>query len=210
MLLVPSLLVRSICFFLIGFSGFKNSTAYVWGSECVPFKKRAAVFTVINVVDALPTVITGLFYLFIKPDWFPVYAFNIALSTSGLILAFACPESPRWLLYSGKQAHAIEALNYLAWLNGKDKDCYIPSDAEFEETIKVQEIELVREENSLFMRQEGSESMMLASKFAMTQLHPRVQSQAHPNDYTNLFGDDNFRPQTKFGVEDDGFDRCKS
>ena len=104
MLLVPSLLVRSICFFLIGFSGFKNSTAYVWGSECVPFKKRTAVFTVINVVDALPTVITGLFYLLIKPDWFPVYAFNIALSSSGLLLAFACPESPRWLLYSGKQA----------------------------------------------------------------------------------------------------------
>ena len=60
------------------------------------------------------------------------------------------------------------------------------------------------------MRQEGSESMMPASKFAMTQIFPRMKSQAHPNNYTNLFGDDDFGPQTKYGMEDDGFDRCKS
>ena len=103
----------------------------MWGSECVPFETRSSVFTIINVVDALPTVITGLFYLFVVPDWFPIYTFNVAISFSAFFLAFICPESPRWLLYSGRTDDAIKALNKLAWLNGKDKSCYIPEDAKF-------------------------------------------------------------------------------
>ena len=37
MLFMPSLVARSICFFVLGFSNLKNSQSYVWASECVPF-----------------------------------------------------------------------------------------------------------------------------------------------------------------------------
>lgn len=101
MLLVPSLLVRSICFFVMGLANLKNSQAYVWASECVHFDRRSRAFTVINVVDALPTVVIGLFYLLIARDWFTIYAINLAVSYLALMAAFLCPESPRWLLYNG-------------------------------------------------------------------------------------------------------------
>ena len=63
MLLVPNLLVRSICFFLLGISTMKNSLSYVWSSECVPLNRRSRAFTVINMVDCVPTIVTGIIYL---------------------------------------------------------------------------------------------------------------------------------------------------
>ena len=129
MLFMPSLLARSICFFVMGLANLKNSQSYVWASECVPFERRSRAFTIINVVDAFPTLITGLFYLLIARDWFTIYAINVAVSFSALVLAFACPESPRWLLYNNRQAEAIEALNYMAKFNGSE--ARIPEDAIF-------------------------------------------------------------------------------
>ena len=41
MLLVPNILVRTLGFFVLGFSNLKNSQSYVWSSECVPLKKRS-------------------------------------------------------------------------------------------------------------------------------------------------------------------------
>ena len=58
--------------------------------------------SIVNVVDALPTLITGTFYILISRDWFPIYAINVAVSFSGLFFAFICPESPKWLLYTGR------------------------------------------------------------------------------------------------------------
>ena len=138
MLLVPDILVRSVCFFVMGFSNLKNSQAYVWASESVTFERRSGVFTIINAVDASPPFWTGLFYLLVSRDWFPIFSINIVVSFTALILAFVCPESPRWLLYNGRQADAIDAINYMAWFNGNaDETMLIPSDAIFQETLKL-------------------------------------------------------------------------
>ena len=129
MLFLPSLLARSICFFVMGFANLKTSQSYVWASECVPFERRSRAFTIINVVDAFPTLVTGLFYLLVARDWFTIYAINVGVSVTALILAFICPESPRWLLYNNRKADAIEALNYMAKFNGSE--ARIPKDAIF-------------------------------------------------------------------------------
>ena len=102
MLFYSNMIIRAVCFFIMGFSNLKNSSAYVWSSECVPFDRRAKAFTIINIVDAMPTFITGLFYLLVARDWFTIYAINVAVSITALMLAFFCPESPRWLLYNNK------------------------------------------------------------------------------------------------------------
>ena len=101
LLFVPDILVRSICFFLMGLANLKNSQAYVWASESVTFERRAGVFTIINIIDALPAFITGLFYLLISRNCFTIYAINLGVSYTALLLAFISPESPRWLLYNG-------------------------------------------------------------------------------------------------------------
>ena len=120
MMFMPSLLARSIGFFVMGFANLKNSQSYVWASECVPLERRSRVFTFINFADALPTIITGLFYLLVARDWFTIYAINIAVSLSALLLGLVCPESPRWLLYNNRRSEAIEALNYMAKFNGSE------------------------------------------------------------------------------------------
>ena len=86
-----------------------------------------------NVVDAMPTVITGLYYLFIEQDWFTIYAINVAVSYSAFFLAFFCPESPRWLLLNNRKEEAIDALNFMAKFNGSD--VRIPQNTVFQETL---------------------------------------------------------------------------
>ena len=111
MLFVPTVLARSIGFFFIGFSNMKNSQSYVWASEVVPFHRRSKAFTLINVADALPPTITGLFYLLVSHNWFTIYFISVVISYSALFFAFMCPNSPSWLLVNGKQDEAIVALN---------------------------------------------------------------------------------------------------
>ena len=135
MLFVSNFIVRTVCFFIIGFSNLKNSQSYVWASEVVPFHRRARAYTIVNVVDAMPTVITGLFYVFVQRDWFTIYAINVAVSYSALLLAFFCPESPRWLLLNNKQSEAIEALNKIAKFNGSE--VRIAENTIFQETLQI-------------------------------------------------------------------------
>ena len=136
MLFVSNFIVRTVCFFVMGFSNLKNSQSYVWASEVVPFKRRASAYTIVNVVDAMPTVITGLFYLLVQRNWFTIYAINVAISYSALFLAFFCPESPRWLILNNKQSEAIDALNKIAKFNGSE--VRIPENTVFQETLQIQ------------------------------------------------------------------------
>ena len=84
-------------------------------------------------MDCSPATITGVFYLVFSRDWFTIYLINIIMSVSALVLAFICPESPRWLLYNGRTDEAIEAINYIAKFNGSSEK--IPLDATFEESL---------------------------------------------------------------------------
>ena len=102
MLLVPDLLVRSVCFFLMGIANIKNSQSYVWLSEVVPFERRSASFTIINIADAITGLIAGAFYISISRNYMPLYAFVTGCSYLALILATFMPESPRWLLVTGR------------------------------------------------------------------------------------------------------------
>jgi len=84
-------------------------------------------------MDCSSATITGVFYLVFSRDWFTIYLINIIMSVSALVLAFICPESPRWLLYNGRTDEAIEAINYIAKFNGSSEK--IPLDATFEESL---------------------------------------------------------------------------
>ena len=130
-LFCPSILLRTIGFFIIGVTCFKNSVCYVWGSECVPLAGRSYVFTVINVLDCTPPLIIGIYCLFISREWFTIYMIATIVNFIGFLLVFALPESPRWLIYSNKREEAIKQINYMAWFNSVDKELYIPEDAIF-------------------------------------------------------------------------------
>lgn len=117
MIFVPNYWVRFAMFGLSGLSQIKNSVSYVWLSECTskPYKSRA--FTTINVFDALPMVITCLYFMLISKNWIHLSLFFCCLSYLALVAAFICPESPRWLLIKGRSTEAITALNKIAHMN---------------------------------------------------------------------------------------------
>ena len=103
--------MRFAMFGLSGLSQIKNSVSYVWLSECTSKEYKARAFTTINIFDALPMVITCFYFMFISKNWVHLSTFFCVLSYVALIAAFICPESPRWLLVSGKSSEAIEELN---------------------------------------------------------------------------------------------------
>ena len=77
MLFVPSLAVRSVCFFFLGMANLKNSSSYVWLSEVVPFERRSCAFTIINIADAVTGLVAGLYYVLISRNYMPLYLFIV-------------------------------------------------------------------------------------------------------------------------------------
>ena len=128
-----SILVCSVCMFLLGFSSIKNSQTYVWSTDCVPLRRRPDVITIINIIDALPALTLGIWFLFFGNHWLTYALVMLAINYSAFILGIFCPESPRWLLLNDRKAEAIEEINYMAKFNGSSKR--IPEDAEFLEQI---------------------------------------------------------------------------
>ena len=102
-----SILVCSVCMFLLGFSSIKNSQTYVWSTDCVPLRRRPDVITIINIVDALPALTLGFWFLVVGSDWFTYAVFMLAINYLAFILGIFCPESPRWLLVNDRKAEAI-------------------------------------------------------------------------------------------------------
>ena len=93
----------------------------------MPLRRRPDVITIINIVDALPALILGIWFLFFGNNWFTIAMIMVAVHYSAFILGIFCPESPRWLLLNDRKAEAIEEINYMARFNGSSKR--IPEDA---------------------------------------------------------------------------------
>ena len=85
----------------------------------VPIKNKSFAFTIMNIFDASPMLVSAAWYLFISPDWFPLNAGMLGIVWLAVILAFFCPESPKWLIVKGRKEEAIEGLNKLASKNKK-------------------------------------------------------------------------------------------
>lgn len=66
----PTILVRSICLFLMGFFHLKNSQSYVMCFESVEDRHKAYCSTAINSWDGATLVFVGVYFIFVK-DWFP-------------------------------------------------------------------------------------------------------------------------------------------
>ena len=85
----------------------------------------------INMFDALPLVVTCIGYLYLSKHWYWVCFGGAVLTYTATIVAFFCPESPRWHLVNGRTPDAIRALNQIAEINGSLER--IPEEAIFVE-----------------------------------------------------------------------------
>ena len=115
----------------MGLSQVKAGTSYVWLSESTSLPYKSKAFTYINLFDAFPMAIVGLYYVFISQDWFWLCFIFLIMTYIAIILLFFCPESPRWHLINGRTPEAIESLNQIAKMNGKEDR--IPTSAIFVE-----------------------------------------------------------------------------
>ena len=135
LLFIPTIAMRSISLFMIGFFHLKNSSSYVLCFEVMQDKDKATSSTAINAFDGATLIFLGTYFIFIK-DWFPyqlvMYVLQI-LSFIGFIVFIT--ESPKWLLLKGRNLEAIEVFNSYASFNGLDESKYIPHDAVFAESF---------------------------------------------------------------------------
>lgn len=65
--------------------------------------------------------VTCIFFLTISRNWFWLWFTMTLVGTIAYILSMLLlPESPKWLIYRGREAEAIDVLNYIAKVNGSE------------------------------------------------------------------------------------------
>ena len=93
---------------LYGCATTKNSVSYVWSFELVESKYKSACCSFVNGIDTMAMVIMGFYVLFISKNWFPIEFTMWFIGVANLIiLSIVMPESPKWLLMTGKVGEAI-------------------------------------------------------------------------------------------------------
>ena len=93
--------------------------------------QRSQAYTYINIFDAVPMAVFCVYVSFIQKDWLYINLIATGLSYIAFVMAFFCPESPRWYLVNGRRDKAIDTLNYMARVNGSSHQ--IPKSAQFVE-----------------------------------------------------------------------------
>jgi len=87
--------------------------------ELTESKHKPTAITLLNVWDNITMTITCTYFMLISRDWFYLYLImTIAGSLSYILSMFLLPESPKWLMYEGREEDAIDSLNYIAKING--------------------------------------------------------------------------------------------
>ena len=67
-------------------------------------------------------VVTGLYILFISKNWLPLEVTMWFIGICNLtLISTLMPESPKWLLITGKISEAIQQFNYIAEFNNSTK-----------------------------------------------------------------------------------------
>ena len=116
---VPSMLAHEIGFGLLGFFMAKHALSYSWAFELMPKEQKSLASTCINTLDFSVCVYSGLYFLLAEePDWkvlcYPLFFIGVF---GYLMCTLLIPESPRWLLLQGRDAEAIQVLNYIGRIN---------------------------------------------------------------------------------------------
>ena len=70
-------------------------------------------------IDAIPMAVFCAYVSYVDKDWFTINVYALGISYLAFILAFFCPESPRWYLVNGRKEEAINTLNYMGKFNGE-------------------------------------------------------------------------------------------
>ena len=133
-IMVPTFLMRTLMFWVLGLTQLKVGVSYVWLSESVGFPYKSTAFTMINIFDGMTMAIVCIYYMTVSRNWLWLCLFFTIISYIASFTILLCPESPRWHLVNGRTSEAIKALNHIAEMNGRFKeDQRIPDGAIFVE-----------------------------------------------------------------------------
>ena len=104
--------------------------------ELVPENKKEFCTTTINLVDCAVLFIMGTFIMLGFKDLAGlVEIINLYYTFIVIIYLIIAPESPYYLFIKDRRKEGIDALNYIAWLNGSNNR--INSNAQFDMVSEI-------------------------------------------------------------------------
>jgi hypothetical protein len=87
-------------------------------TELVPERDRTFVGSLVNFVDASTILLLPLYFKFVTKEWIYFYIGSFAMNIIAvLVLLTVIPESPKYLLASGKINECIQNIKYIAKIN---------------------------------------------------------------------------------------------
>jgi len=143
-----------VCFniyFMIALNFMNGATAttrinvgFVFMLEFVIQKNQKKIATLYNVIDGFTYMIMTAYFLWISTQWIPITLVGFLLGVWGLLMSFATPESPKWLLKQKRFGEAEVVLTRLAKVNGIanfkfDEDLFDEETEKCEDSTKIDE-----------------------------------------------------------------------
>ena len=107
--------------FTIGLlSSIRVQVGYVYLLELMPKKGQTPVTSIWNVQEVMIYVLAIIYFWKISTHWFWFCLFGLVFQSVSVILMFWVPESPRFLITSGKYDEARKSLTKISKFNGAE------------------------------------------------------------------------------------------
>ena len=115
-------IVAYIACFYWGVAGICRYTViFVWASELFPPGHGSNSITALRAMIGLTLFLMNFYFMFASSSFVPIFQVTVLVSIVIFIIVFIYPESPQWLISTGREDEAIESFRRIAQLNNKEE-----------------------------------------------------------------------------------------
>lgn len=114
-----TIFIKTLGMFMQGVLHIRITLSYTHMYELIQEMDKSFCAQIINMADTLAMAFTGIILMLVTRDAVAYIQIVYIITTIGaLIYLLLIPESPRWLITHGKHKEGIDALNWIAKVNG--------------------------------------------------------------------------------------------
>ena len=123
LLVTENILTMITIFFCFGLlSPIRLQVGFVYLMECMPTRYQSAATTAYFELDAIMYIVATFYFWKISKEWFWYCFIGYVWQFICIVCLFLIPESPRFLVSSGRMKEARKAFEKIAWWNRKEME----------------------------------------------------------------------------------------